>query len=408
MGDKTFSVYKYRWVVLFFYSMMQCIMQMLWITFAPITSEAAEFYHVSALQIGFLSMVFMIVYLFVSIPASWAIDTFGIRKGVGFGVVLTGTFAMTRGFGGDSFTWVMVSMIGIAVAQPFILNSLTAMAARWFPLEERATAAGIASLFLFVGLMAGLAVTPSLTIKYGIQGMLKVYGLLALVFAVAYLVFVKEKPPTPPAEVDTERTLVFDGLKHIFKQKDMILLLIIFFFSLGMFNAVTTWIEQIIAPRGFTIVQAGNLGGLIMIGGIIGCIIVPPIADKIRKRKIFVILSLVLTLPTLIGMSFTTSYVLLLVSGFIFGFFFLSVGPIIYQYSAEICYPAPEATSQGLLILAGQISGIIYIFGMDAFRSADGSMTPFLLFMIAVIPIEIFLAARLKESTMVEAGVKNE
>jgi len=60
-----------------------------------------------------------------------------------------------------------------------------------------------------------------------------------------------------------------------------------------------------------------------------------------------------------------------------------------------------------LLILAGQISGIIYIFGMDAFRSADESMTPFLLFMIAVIPIEIFLAARLKESTMIEAGVKN-
>ena len=85
MGGKVFTVYKYRWVVLFFFSMMQCIMQMLWITFAPITSEAAEFYQVSALQIGFLSMVFMIVYLFVSIPASWAIDTFGIRKGVGFG-----------------------------------------------------------------------------------------------------------------------------------------------------------------------------------------------------------------------------------------------------------------------------------------------------------------------------------
>ena len=85
MGGKAFTVYKYRWVVLFFFSMMQCIMQMLWITFAPITSEAAEFYQVSALQIGFLSMVFMIVYLFVSIPASWAIDTFGIRKGAGFG-----------------------------------------------------------------------------------------------------------------------------------------------------------------------------------------------------------------------------------------------------------------------------------------------------------------------------------
>ena len=81
--------------------------------------------------------------------------------------------------------------------------------------------------------------------------MLKVYGVLAFAFSLAYLVFVKEKPPTPPAAVDTERTLVFDGLKHIFKQKDMLLLLIIFFFGLGMFNAVTTWIEQILSPRGF-------------------------------------------------------------------------------------------------------------------------------------------------------------
>lgn len=402
MENKAFKVYKYRWVVLFFYSMMQCIMQMLWITFAPITSEAAQFYNVSAMQIGLLSMVFMIVYLFVSIPASWAIDTFGIWKGVGFGVFLTGLFAMMRGFGGSDFTWILVSMIGISVAQPFILNSLTAMAARWFPLEERATAAGIASLFLFVGITAGLALTPVLTIEYGIQGMLKIYGVFALIFSVAYLVFVREKPPTPPAEVDTERVLVFDGLKHIFKQRDMIFLLIIFFFGLGMFNAVTTWIEQMIAPRGFSIMQAGNLGGLIMVGGIIGCIVIPPISDKMQKRKVFVIIASVMTVPSLIGLTYATSYVLLLISGFVFGFFFLSVGPIIYQYSAEICYPAPEATSQGLLVLAGQISGIIYIFGMDTFRAADGSMTPFLLFMIAVTPISIILAARLKESTMVE------
>ena len=406
MKNQAYTVYKYRWVVLFFYSMMQCIMQMLWITFAPITSEAAEFYEVSAMQIGLLSMVFMIVYLFVSIPASWAIDTFGIRKGVGFGVVLTGIFAMIRGFGGDSFTLILVSMIGIAIAQPFILNSMTAMAARWFPLEERATATGIAALFQFVGLMAGLALTPVLTIQYTITGMLKIYAILALVFAVTYLIFVKEKPPTPPAEVDTERALVFDGLKHIFKQSNMILLITIFFIGLGMFNAVTTWIEQMIAPRGFSIVQAGNLGGLIMIGGIIGCIVIPPISDKKRKRKPFIMLALLMTLPTLVGLTFITSYPLLLVCGFLFGFFFLSVGPVIYQYSAEVSYPAPEATSQGLLMLAGQISGIIFIFGMDTFRAADGSMTPFLLVMIALMALSILIVMRLKESTMIEESAK--
>jgi len=42
--------------------------QLLWITFAPITSSAATYYGVSDLSIGLLSVSFMIAYLFVSIP----------------------------------------------------------------------------------------------------------------------------------------------------------------------------------------------------------------------------------------------------------------------------------------------------------------------------------------------------
>ena len=59
--------------------------QMLWITFASITGRAACFYGVSDLAIVFLSLSFMLVYIFVSIPASWVIDTYGIR--VGWGLV---------------------------------------------------------------------------------------------------------------------------------------------------------------------------------------------------------------------------------------------------------------------------------------------------------------------------------
>ncbi len=163
-------------------------MQMLWITFASITGEASTFYNVTPMQIGFLSMVFMIMYVFFSFPASWAIDTFGIRKGVGFGVILTGIFALTRAYGASNFNWVLFSMTGIAIAQPFILNSLTAMASKWFPMKERATAVGIASLFLFVGMMIGLALTPVLTLEFGIPGMLKIYGYITLVFVSRLLI----------------------------------------------------------------------------------------------------------------------------------------------------------------------------------------------------------------------------
>jgi hypothetical protein len=90
-------------------------------------------------------------------------------------------------------------------------------------------------------------------------------------------------------------------------------------------------------------------------------------------------------------------------SAFAFGLFSMSAGPIFFQYSAEVSYPAPEATSQGLLVLAGQVSGIAFIYGMDAFRAESGSMTPALLVLIALSIGNVLLTTRLRESTLIRA-----
>jgi MFS family permease len=181
----------------------------------------------------------------------------------------------------------------------------------------------------------------------------------------------------------------------------MIILTIIFFIGLGLFNAITTWIEQLIAPRGFNIVQAGTLGAVLMISGIAGCFIVPPLSDKYRKRKLFIIICIIGSTPGLIGLTFANSYWLLLVSGVALGFFLLSAAPVIFQYAAELSYPSPEATSQGVLMLSGQISGIIFIFGMDFFRTESGSMTPFLIILIVLSLFNILLSFKLKESELI-------
>ena len=406
MEEAKSKVDGYRWIILLVYSIIQAVMQMLWITFAPITGDAAAYYQVTPLQIGFLAMSFMIVYIFISLPASWAIDTMGIRKGVGFGVILTGIFGITRGLFGSSYTFVMMSMIGLALAQPFILNSITALSAKWFPIEERATAAGLAVMAQFVGIIVGMAATPFLTIQFGIPGMLKIYGAITAGGVVCFFVLMKSAPQTDSTKKGIERSPVFKGLRHIFRLKDMIFLISIFFIGLGIFNAITTWIEQMIAPRGFSIIQAGTLGAVLMAGGIVGCLTIPPLSDKFRKRRLFIIICIAASAPGLIGLTFATSYWLLLTAGFCLGFFFMSAGPVIFQYSAEVSYPSPEATSQGLLMLAGQISGIIFIFGMDFFRTESGSMTPFLVVLIALSFLNIGLSFVLKESGLI--GVEHE
>lgn len=400
MEQTDFKIYGYRWVVLLAFMLVVAINQLLWITFAPITGSAATYYGVSDLSIGLLSMSFMIVYVVISIPASWAIDTYGIRVAVGIGVALTGFFGLLRGLVAPNYTWVLIAQIGIAIGQPFILNAVTTVAARWFPLQERATAAGLGSLAMYLGIFVALVLTPYLTIQSQISGMLLTYGIISMIAVVVFFVLVKERPPTAPCSPgQEERSLVFDGLKESLRKKGFIFLMVIFFVGLGVFNAVTTWIEDIVRPRGFSIIQAGNVGGLMIVGGIIGAVVVPLLSDYYRKRTPYLLLAVIGATFGLIGITFATSYWFLLVSAFIFGFFLLSAGPIGFQYGAEITYPTPEGTSNGLLLLMGQISGIAFILGMDSFKSpATGSMTLPLMALIGLMILSTLFCTRLKEA----------
>ena len=399
MEKDNFKVYGYRWIVLLAFMFIVAINQLLWITFASITGDAAKFYGVSDLSIGLLSMSFMIVYIVVSIPASWAIDTYGLRVAVGIGAALTGIFGLMRGLVASNYTLVLIAQIGIAIGQPFILNAVTTVAARWFPLRERATASGLGSLAIYLGILLGLVLTPYLALHAGIGNMLVIYGIIAVVSAVLFFGFAKEHPPTPPCPAGMEgRSLVLDGLKQTFRERNFILLMIIFFVGLGAFNAVTTWIEDILRPRGFTSTQAGIAGGLMIAGGILGALVLPSLSDRFRKRMPFIIAAILGATVGLIGVTYVTVYWLLLVVAFVMGFFLLSAGPIGFQYGAEVTYPTPEGTSNGLLLLMGQISGVVFIFAMDSFKSpATGSMTTSLVVLIGLLALCLLLGARLRE-----------
>lgn len=399
-----YRVYRYRWVVLIAYMFMIIMNQMMWITFAPITTDAVKFYGVSDLKIGLLSMIFMVVYLVVSIPASWIIDTYGIRIGVGTGAVLTGIFGMMRGMVADDYTLVLIAQIGIAAGQPFLLNAITKVAARWFPVNERATASGLGTLSMYIGILCGMLLTPILVDGRGIPQMLYINGIASVVAVVAFFILVKEKPATPPcSEEMDERALVVDGLKQIFRKRDFNRLMIIFFIGLGVFNAVTTWIEQILSPNGFTAVQAGLTGGFMILGGVAGAVVIPLLSDRYKNRTLFIIIALAGATLSLIGVTFASYYPLLLISGAAFGFFLLSSGPIGFQYGAEITYPISEGTSNGFLLLMGQVSGIMFIYGMDRFKAAGtGSMTRPLLVLIALMAVSFLLSFWLRESDLMK------
>lgn len=391
------KVYPYRWVILSLYVLITVIIEIQWLTFASISGVAQQFYQTTALRIDFLSMVYMIVFIIMSIPASYIIDTWGLKTGLIIGAVLTGVFGALKAWGAENLLIVTVAQTGLAVAQPFILNSVTKVGAKWFPVNERATVAGLGSLAQYIGIIIALAVTPLLVSEIGdegfrIQKMLWIYGVISVVGAVLLITFMKEEPLTLPNSKEfADRSNPIDGIKSIFRNRDMQFLLLLFFIGLGIFNAVSTCIDQIC--RNLTMDETGMIGGVMLVGGVLGALILPTLSDKIKRRKPFLVTGMILMLPGLIGLTFFTGFVPMLISAFVFGFFIMGAGPVGFQYGAEKSYPAPESTSQGIILLAGQISGIIFVLGVNKL----GVLIAMISFIVLTL-FNVFLSTRLKES----------
>lgn len=388
----------YRWVILFVYALLQFVAILLNFTFASVTGEAVAFYRVTPLRIGFLSMISLIVTLFLQVPGSYAVDTWGIRRSVGTGAVLLGLFGFARGMFAHSYRGVMISTWGFCLSNPLVFNSMTAVAARWFPLRERAAAVGGALMALYCGLIVGMGATPLLTARYGIPGMLRCYGVLSLIAAGVFLLFAREAPAAPPHGCQVERESVLAGVRGMFMRSRNLRLLLVWFVTLGAWNALMTWVEQMISPRGFSSVQAGAVGASMQLAGIAGCLVLPLASERLRKRKLFLLISCLSLVIALAGFAFASSFGVLLAAVSCYGFFGMGGSAVSYQYATEVSYPVPEATSQGLLIWAGQISGVLFIYGMDAFRTGSGAMTPSLVGLMALCVVAFLVLLGMKET----------
>lgn len=365
----------YRWVVLGIYMLVTAMSQITWMTFAPIARDAAAVYAGGNVDmIDLLAILAMISWLPLCLPAAWCIDNWGLKWGTAIGVILTGVCGFMRIFA-PTYGWLLVCMIGCAAAQPFVLSAFTKLAGNWFPEKEEALASGLLTMSIFIGLTVVLFAPGFILAHYrgagsvreGIEVILTAYGTVALASAILFFLFFKDKPLVPPNPIAAEKKVTMTiGLKSLFKNKDFIYLMVMFFIGLGAFNAILTEIDNIFKNRALNFdstLAPGIVGGLIVVGGIFGAVIISALSDKYHKRKLFLILAAGTAIPLTLLLQFLSSIVPLAICGFVFGFFLIPALPVGLTYAVEKTHPVPEATSNGILMLSGQISGIPIVLG---------------------------------------------
>ena len=397
MSTQDLEVYGYRWIVLLLFFLVNVISNILWTTYAPVTTHAMEFYGVDEFLVIFISLVFLIVYIPITFLATWLIDKYEFKIGASIGALLMGVFGFLRFIAGNNYILALIFSIGIAIAQPFLLNTITKLSANWFPETERTTATGISLIATGLGVALGMIMTPILVINLNFGSMLLIYGILALISSIVFVILVKNKPPTPPSSNSAiDKIYMFKGFKLLFSNRNFVILAVVFTLGMGTFNMITTYIELIVIPRGFDSIFAGILGMALLSGGIAGTIIMSLLSDKLKHRKSIMILSMIIATVSLLVFSFSYNALLLIISIACFGFGLMGSGPVTLEYAVDVTKPVPEASSNGILMMGGAIGGIIFIVGLENVKFS-GDYFPALIIQTVLLALCVVLTFFLEE-----------
>lgn len=401
-----YQSYRYRWVVLAIYMYISALTQLYWLNFAAIDTFVEQRFNITASSVMWFTLVFPLVQVILSMPAGMVIDRKGFKYGVGIGAVFTGVFAVLRLVNTGSFTVLLISQIGIAIGQPFVLNGVTKLVATWFPQKEEATAVGLGSLALLVGMMVGLGATPALVQYLGFERMLLIYGVLGVLGILLFFWLVKARPATPPREVEVQQEITgWQGIKHILKMRDFVILGFIALIGIGVFNGLATWLEKILNElHEIPMTDAGIISAILVLSGIVGCIVIPLVSDRIMKRKPFLLLASSIGAVCIIALMVAKGYASNMVNGIFLGFFLISALPIMLTMSAEITGARFAGISVGYLQLLGNAAAVAIVPIMESMRGVTGQYILPLAFIAGLLGISFILAVVIREPARSQNG----
>jgi MFS family permease len=370
--------YWYRWVILTLFVVVSIAGGFANSTCAPITDQVSDIYGVSIIWVEMNTMVYELVFIIAIFPSNYITDTFEIRVSVSItqvnsGAALTLVGSIVRLGAQWSFWPVLIGNVFVALGMAVASGCTAKISAFWFRpawvcSTQRTNATMIASIANGVGGAIGLLVPPLFVTgnnKSQFLTLLLFEAGLSVVCCGAALIFMRNRPPTPPSPSGAVKREAFvPALKSVMTNFPFLMTLGVVSLSLGTNNVFNTVVEIVIVPYGFNSVRftqtdAGVLGGVMTISGLLGCLITSPIVGRTRKYKLASLLINIFAAAGTFIFAFTLYVGNIFLSSFcvaVIGFGMMPISAFMIELACEVTYPVGEAMSTGLLNMADKSS----------------------------------------------------
>jgi predicted MFS family arabinose efflux permease len=350
-----------RWFVLIAFGLLVAGTQLVWLSFAPITTQAHRALGVSEAAVGDLAGIFPLMYVLLALPTGRWMDR-RFSAALATGAVLTAGGAVLRAAHPTDYGWVLAGQVLLAVGQPLVLNATTKIAARYFPPGERTTAISVGTAAQFVGILAAAMTGELFERAGGLPLLLTVHAAVGVAAAVAVLVALAVPPAFVAEATGTAATGSLRWLRH---DPLMWRLAGLLFIGVGVFNAVATWLDTVLGDFGLTGVS-GNLIAVMTICGIAGAAVVPSVAARLDRRRPVLLAAIVMTVLAFLGIATVHNLVFIGVVLALEGFFLLACLPVALDWSELESGPARASTATGFLLLAGNLGGAVLVLVLQA------------------------------------------
>jgi len=340
------------WRVVVAYALVCAGTQVLWLTYAAITTETARFYGVSVTAVGWLAEIFPLLYVVLAIPAGILLDRWfrPVLAGGGALVALGGLIRL----GGDTFAWAMAGQTAVAVAQPVVLSAVSKLAGEYLPAEQRATGISVGSAGSFLGILLALLLGPTVGGHGHLQRLLAVEAVLALIPAVALAVALRR----PGHRSSEHAAIAGSAARALWALPPMRTLCGLVFLGFGIFVALATWLQTLLHPAGVSEDAAGGLLVGMVIAGILGCAVLPPVVARRRSERGFMRSVVLVSCLGCVALGLTPWLGVRAGVIALMGLFLLPALPVVLT-AAERLAGAAAGTAGAIVWMAGNLGGLV-------------------------------------------------
>jgi predicted MFS family arabinose efflux permease len=269
------------WRVILAYGLVCAATQVLWLTYAAITTETARRYGVSVSAVGWLAEIFPLLYVALAIPAGILLDRW-FRPALAAGGALVALGGLVR-LGSETFAWAMAGQVLVAVAQPLVLSAVSKLAGEYLPVDQRASGIAVGSAGSFVGMLLALLLGPTVGAHGQLERLLVIEAVLAVIPAVVLAVVLR----TPGQESGEHAAIEGSAARALWELPPMRTLCGLVFLGFGIFVALATWLQTLLHPSGVSETASGGLLVGMVIAGVLGCAVLPPLIARRHGERGF-------------------------------------------------------------------------------------------------------------------------